>query len=105
MEAFFASLDFTAFPAYGLLALAVFLVLSGKLQWHKIADDWRDAYRKSEEAGRVKDAQITELLELSRTTTQALRSLPGGDDVAETTAPVSGATQPRRRNGGRGGQA
>lgn len=82
MEAFFASLDFTVFPAYGLLALAIFLVLTGKLQWHKVADDWRDAYLKSEEANKELRAQNSELIEAGRTTTKvvsALRKAGGGD--------------------------
>lgn len=53
-------------------------------------DTWKEAFLKSAEAGRVKDAQISELIEHSRTTAYAFRSLPGGDDVGQTSPPDSG---------------
>ena len=50
-------------------------------------DSWKAAYVDSERAGRIKDSQISELLELSRTATRALQSIPGGDHVAQATQP------------------
>lgn len=87
MEAFLSSLNaFSTFPAYGLLALVVLMILTGKINPKSYADDikadrdnWRAAYEKSEEGSKVKDAQITELLEVSKTVTHLIHSLPGGD--------------------------
>lgn len=81
----------------GIVTFIIYRILTGKLSPLSVTNDlraerdaWKTAYLTEAKAGQVKDGQISELLELSRTANHALRSLPyaGGDDVSETTFPV-----------------
>lgn len=81
----------------GIVTWGIIMLFRGRLHPHGTVVDlrnerdvWKDAYLKSAEAGRVKDAQISELIEHSRTTAYAFRTLPGGDDVGQTTQPAPG---------------
>ena len=96
MDIVLESLNLPSFPAYGLLALVVFMILTGKLNPKSYADEiradrdaWKTAYNKSEEGSRLKDSQISELLEVSKTVRHLVRSLPGGEQhgVSEETVP------------------
>lgn len=85
-------MDFSSFltpatGATGVLTLVVMLVLWGKLVPRQNMDDlradkdkqietWREAYRQSEEAREIMRGQITELLQLARTTTHVIEALP-----------------------------
>lgn len=77
----------------GLVTLAVVLILRGYLVPKPTVDDiraerdaWKAAYITEAKAGTVKDGQISELMELARTSTHALASLPGGESrVGQTT--------------------
>ena len=73
--------------ATGALTLVVFLVLWGKLVPRSSIDDlradkdkqidtWRTAYERSEEAREIMRSQITELLQMARTTTHVIEALP-----------------------------
>lgn len=85
-------MDFSSFmtPATGvsgILSLVVMLVLWGKLVPKSALDDlradkdkqidtWRQAYERSEEAREVMRGQITELLQVARTTNHVIEALP-----------------------------
>lgn len=95
---FLAALKVQDVALAGIVTFIIFRILTGKLSPESVTNDlkaerdaWKQAYVTSEEAGHVKDSQIAELLELSRTATHALRSLPGvGGDanvVQEDTQP------------------
>ncbi|MCE7081143.1 hypothetical protein [Streptomyces sp. ST2-7A] len=68
---------------WAIVAAAVWMVLTGRLVPRSVMEDartdrdrWRAAHEVSEEARREADRQMGELLELARTTGQALSSLP-----------------------------
>lgn len=85
-------MDFTtilnpATGATGILTLVVLLVLWGKIVPRSTLDDmradkdkqietWRSAYEKSETAREIQRAQITDLLEIARTTNTVIQALP-----------------------------
>ncbi len=96
--------------AVALVTLFVLLILLGKLVPRSIVDDvrkdrddrlqalvgerdaWREAYRESEAARMESQAQVGELLELSRTAEHVLRAIRGevpGDAMDQVAAPPS----------------
>lgn len=96
-------MDFSQFltpatGATGILALVVMLVLWGKLVPRQTLDDlrtdkdqqiqaWRDAYDKSEVARDLMRGQVDELLQLARTTTHVIESLPRAASSPRREAP------------------
>jgi hypothetical protein len=95
---FITGLRVTEVGASGLLVIVVLMILTGRLVPKSVADGWRNAYLKSEEASRVKDETINELVGANRVSMRVLDALPpakGGEpDVEETTE-----TRRRRRQG------
>ncbi len=94
----FGSFLTPATGATGILTVVVLSVLWGKLVPRATLDDlrqdkdqqiqtWREAYQKSEEAREIMRGQITELLQLARTTTHvmnAVQEAAGRSDGRET---------------------
>ncbi|MFB6811257.1 hypothetical protein [Streptomyces sp. NPDC056387] len=86
----------------GLLVLVVLLILTGRLvprstllDMREERDTWRAAHTESEAARQAERAQVTELLELSRTAGHVLTSLPrpkevGADDELVPTSDRQG---------------
>ena len=79
----------------GIVTLGIIWVFVGKLVPKSTVDDvrserdaWKAAYLTEARAGAVKDGQISELMELARTGTHALASLPGGDTHVGKTSPA-----------------
>lgn len=94
---FLAGLRITEIGASGLLVLTVLMILTGKLVPRSVADVWRQAYLKSEEASHVKDETIAELVRANSVGVRVLDSLPpagGESDVVEETT----GTRLRRRS-------
>lgn len=52
------------------------------------AEEWRQAWEKSEEARRIQAEQVTQLLEFARTADAVFRSLPSPDGRAQTREPA-----------------
>lgn len=80
----------------GLITLFVWMIFTGRLVPKSTTDDvrserdvWKQAYFTEAKAGVVKDGQINELMELARTSTHALASLPGGEPNVGKTAKSS----------------
>jgi hypothetical protein len=91
--------------AVTVVAAIVMLILRGSLVPHSVVrdlradrdarvkeltaerDTWRAAHQASEEARHVAQAQVGELLELSRTADHLLRSLPRTPTTGVTSAP------------------
>lgn len=95
-----ANLNLLDLGASGLLVLVVLMILTGRLVPKSVADVWRTAHAKSEEASRQKDSIIAKLVEANTVGVRVLDSLPsaspGGEpDVEETTQ-----TRRRRRESG-----
>lgn len=72
----------------GLLVLVVLLILTGRLvprstlqDMREERDTWRAAHAESEVARQAERAQVTELLELSRTAGHVLTALPRAKGV------------------------
>lgn len=79
----------------GMLGLAIYLILTGRLWPRNTVDElltqarsetqvWRDAYEKSETARTEQGAQLAELVEHSRVTIQLLRGLPRKPDTRDS---------------------
>jgi hypothetical protein len=77
--------------AGGLLAVVVFMVLTGKLVPRSQVDDlradkdrqidvWKAAYDKAMEGQDVQRAHITALMEANQTTTRVIQALPVGSN-------------------------
>lgn len=92
LDPVFSALDLTAFPAYGLLALTVWMILTGRLVPRATAQAWEKVADKKQETIDKQAAQIDKLLEVAHTAQHVFKSLPaaGGDPnaVVETTAPA-----------------
>ena len=80
----------------GIVTLVVIFILRGLLVPKSTVDDirgerdaWKTAYLTEAKAGTVKDSQINELMELARTSTHALASLPGGESRVVQETPTS----------------
>lgn len=88
MDAFFGTLDLSTFPAYGLLALTVWMILTGRLVPRATAQKWEAVADKKQETIDKQAEQIGTLLEVAHTAQHMFKSLPpaGGDShVVETT--------------------
>lgn len=88
---FLSSFNLIDAGSTGLLALVIVMILMGKLVPKSVADAWKDAYHRSEEAGQVKDDQISRLVASTSVTARVLDALPkaSGGDPDETSAPHS----------------
>lgn len=87
------SFSVTDLSAAGILAIAVLMILRGKLVPSRVVDDiradrdarlvdaraetddWRTAYNRVEEIRRIQAQQLNDLLELAKTTDAFIRSL------------------------------
>jgi len=75
-----ATLDYSAFPAWGIVTLTVILILTGKLRWHADARELRDANAKLLEANTLLVKQNVELAQAATTSATALKAkLKDGD--------------------------
>ena len=96
---FFSTLNVLELGASGLVTVIVVMILTGRLVPKSVADAWKTAYFKSQDAHAAKDAVISQFAEAGIVTARALDSLPqpqgGESDVEETTE-----TRRRRRQGG-----
>lgn len=79
----------------GIVTWGIFMLFRGRLHpnttvvdLRKERDSWKEAYVNEAKAGRVKDGQINELMEVARSAQAMYRSLPGGGSrVVEATQP------------------
>lgn len=81
--------------AVGILSVVIYMILTGRLvprstlddvradrdarlaEAHKETDDWRAVVELTQRESVVRAAQVTELLELGRTTNSFIKALPG----------------------------
>lgn len=81
--------------AVGILSVVIYMILTGRLvprstlddvradrdarlaEAHKETDDWRAVVHLTQRESDVRAAQVTELLELGRTTSTFIKALPG----------------------------
>lgn len=80
-----------------LVVIIVVMILRGDLvpksnanSWKDAASSWKDAFEKSQQAGEIKDDQITKLVDATAVVARALDALPraeGGelDGISDTT--------------------
>jgi hypothetical protein len=73
-------MDLAAIPwpqlgAGGLLAIAVAMILTGRLVPRSVSDKWEAAYREEKALAREQAAQNNELIEMGHTTVALLRSI------------------------------
>lgn len=80
----------STFSAPALLGLAVFLVLTGKIpskgayeDCKRERDAWKEAYMTEREARTAADAQVSQLMELAKTSTAVIQSLPKAVQAVE----------------------
>lgn len=63
----------------GIVTIVIVLILTGRLVPRRVHDDrvadWKAAYEAAEKRAETRDAQHTELMEMSRTTVQILQAL------------------------------
>lgn len=84
--------------ATGLLVVVVVMILTGRLVPRSALNDWKNAYRESQEAHARKDQALSEMAEAATVSARALDSIPtnGGEpDDFSSTAEV----RRRRRQG------
>lgn len=88
--------------ASALVVIIVLMILRGDLvpksnanSWKDAASSWKDAFEKSQQAGEIKDTQISKLVDATAVVARALDALPrveGGEPDG-----FSDTTETRRR--------
>lgn len=92
---FLSSIRIVDVGASALVVIIVLMILRGDLVPKSTANSWRDAFEKSQQAGEIKDAQITKLADATTVVARALDALPrleGGEPDG-----FSDTTEARRR--------
>lgn len=81
MENFLAHLDFTNFPAYGLIATVILMVLTGRLVPRSTLEDQKEATAKEHKAFLELLEQNAQLVRVLTTTEKVIDSLPKLSEV------------------------
>lgn len=65
----------------GIVVLVIVLILTGKLQWHSVADKWEAAWNRMDTANRELLKQNGDLIRATQTTVKVISALPevGGE--------------------------
>lgn len=90
---FVSSVSIVDLGSTGLLAVTVWMILTGRLVPRSVSDAWRTAYEKEREARQEKDKQVSLLAGSASVSAKVLDALPlttGGERDADTSSPATG---------------
>lgn len=59
-----------------IVLVTIFLILTGKLQWHTEKERWFKAWEKSDEANRALVRQNSDLVDANKTAARVIEALP-----------------------------